>query len=213
MDLCITTDASLRDRNAQVPPPAPASSLADKLALVTGHDHGMGRGVAISFARDGAEVTVAYDARHDDAAEVTTWVERAGRAAIAIACDLAERTPCREVVDAAVSRFGRIDILVCSSLPLDAELAAGSVYVTGSIANLAERGDPRDEAAGAGALYVLTHTLADLLSERGFAATCVAPDRAWASRVVPAHAFDLATSFVPAGRLTHGANAWTYSRN
>lgn len=86
--------------------------LSGKAAIITGGDSGIGRAVAIAFAREGADVLIAYLDEHDDARETARWVEQAGRKAVLVAGDLAERAQARAIVDRAVEAFGRVDILV-----------------------------------------------------------------------------------------------------
>jgi NAD(P)-dependent dehydrogenase (short-subunit alcohol dehydrogenase family) len=86
--------------------------LQDRVALVTGADSGIGRAVALAFAREGADVIIGYLENHDDARETTRVVEEAGRKALPIACDIAEDANCKKLVQSAVERFGRIDVLV-----------------------------------------------------------------------------------------------------
>jgi NAD(P)-dependent dehydrogenase (short-subunit alcohol dehydrogenase family) len=86
--------------------------LAGKVAVITGADSGIGRAVAIAFAREGADIVVAYFNEHDDARETARWVEQAGRRAVLVAGDLAQREQARAIVDRAVEAFGRIDVLV-----------------------------------------------------------------------------------------------------
>lgn len=86
--------------------------LSGKAAVITGADSGIGRAVAIAFAREGADVVIAYFNEHEDARETARWVEQAGRRAVLVAGDLAQREQAREIVDRAVDAFGRIDILV-----------------------------------------------------------------------------------------------------
>lgn len=86
--------------------------LAGKMALITGADSGIGRAVAIAFAREGADVAIAYLNEHEDAKETANWVEAAGRNCVLLAGDLADREQCIAVVDQTVAAFGRIDILV-----------------------------------------------------------------------------------------------------
>lgn len=86
--------------------------LADKVALITGADSGIGRAVAIAYAREGADVVVAYLDEHEDARETARWVEQAGRQCLLLSGDLAEKAHCDELVAKTVERFGRIDILV-----------------------------------------------------------------------------------------------------
>jgi hypothetical protein len=86
--------------------------LAGKAAIVTGGDSGIGRAVAIAFAREGADVLIAYLDEHEDARETARWVEQAGRKAVLVAGDLAQREQAREIVARATETFGRVDVLV-----------------------------------------------------------------------------------------------------
>jgi NAD(P)-dependent dehydrogenase (short-subunit alcohol dehydrogenase family) len=81
-------------------------------ALITGSDSGIGRAVAIAFAREGADVLVSYRSDHDDAAETVRLVEAAGRRAIAVAGDLQDEAHCRRLVEQAREEFGGVDLLV-----------------------------------------------------------------------------------------------------
>src|SRR5689334_21277595 len=84
--------------------------LQGKKAIITGGDSGIGRAVAIAFAREGADVLISYLEEDEDAAETARWVEEAGREAHLVRGDLADPVQCRRVVDEAVSAFGRIDV-------------------------------------------------------------------------------------------------------
>ena len=86
--------------------------LKGKVALVTGADSGIGRAVAALFAREGADVAIAYLCEHDDAAKTKEIVEAEGRRAITIAGDLGNVDVCREAVERTVRELGRLDILV-----------------------------------------------------------------------------------------------------
>ncbi|MDX9669051.1 MULTISPECIES: glucose 1-dehydrogenase [unclassified Pseudomonas] len=86
--------------------------LTGKIALITGADSGIGRAVAIAFAREGADVAVAYLDEHDDAKETARWVEQAGRQCLLLPGDIAQKAHCQALVDKTVERFGRIDVLV-----------------------------------------------------------------------------------------------------
>jgi len=88
------------------------SRLAGKATVITGADSGIGRAVAIAFAREGADVLIAYLDEHDDARETAALVEQAGRRAVLVPGDLADVAHCRELIQRAVSEFGRIDVLV-----------------------------------------------------------------------------------------------------
>jgi NAD(P)-dependent dehydrogenase (short-subunit alcohol dehydrogenase family) len=86
--------------------------LAGKKAVITGGDSGIGRAVAIAFAREGADVLIAYLNEHDDARDTAALVEQAGRKAVLVPGDLADRAQCQAVIDRAVDQLGGIDILV-----------------------------------------------------------------------------------------------------
>jgi len=86
--------------------------LSGKTAVITGADSGIGRAVAIAYAREGADVVIAYLNEHDDAKDTGRYVEEAGRRAVLIPGDLSRPEHCREIVETAVSQFGKIDILV-----------------------------------------------------------------------------------------------------
>lgn len=82
-------------------------------ALITGGDSGIGRAVAIAFAREGADVALGYLPQEQDDAEMTAdWVERAGRTAVLCPADISDRSACDEVVAAAVDGLGGLDVLV-----------------------------------------------------------------------------------------------------
>ncbi|MDP9377788.1 MAG: SDR family oxidoreductase [Actinomycetota bacterium] len=86
--------------------------LQDRATLITGGDSGIGRAVAIAFAREGADVLISYLDEHEDAQETVRLVEEAGRRAVAVPGDIGDEAHCRSLVDRAVSEFGRLDVLV-----------------------------------------------------------------------------------------------------
>jgi len=86
--------------------------LQDKATVITGGDSGIGRAVALAYAREGADVLISYLNEHDDARETARLVEEAGRRAILVPGDLADPSHCRAVIERAVAEFGRIDVLV-----------------------------------------------------------------------------------------------------
>ena len=89
--------------------------LEGKKTIITGADSGIGRAVAIAFAREGADVLISYLNEDDDARETAKWVEQAGRRAVLVSGDLADPAHCREVVNRAVQEFGRVDVLVSNA--------------------------------------------------------------------------------------------------
>lgn len=87
--------------------------LKDRKALLTGGDSGIGRAVALAYAREGADVLFTHlPQEREDAAGTAALVEQAGRKAVAVECDIREEDQCRRLVERAVEEFGRIDILV-----------------------------------------------------------------------------------------------------
>jgi NAD(P)-dependent dehydrogenase (short-subunit alcohol dehydrogenase family) len=86
--------------------------LAGRVALVTGGDSGIGRAVALAFAREGADVAIAYLNEHEDAAETSRLISESGRTCTTIAGDIADDAQTRRIVDETVAQFGRVDILV-----------------------------------------------------------------------------------------------------
>jgi NAD(P)-dependent dehydrogenase (short-subunit alcohol dehydrogenase family) len=89
-----------------------AGKLAGKVAVITGADSGIGRAVAIAFAREGADVAIAYLNEDEDASETARWVAEAGRQSLLLPGDITEPAHCRAIVAKTVERFGRIDVLV-----------------------------------------------------------------------------------------------------
>ena len=86
--------------------------MSNKIALITGGDSGIGRAVAIAYAREGADVAISYLDEHEDAKETARWVEEAGRQCLLLPGDLADKAQCLSIVDETVKKFGRIDVLV-----------------------------------------------------------------------------------------------------
>src|SRR3954471_3151540 len=86
--------------------------LKDRVALITGADSGIGRAVAIAFAREGADVLCSYLSEDDDAAATKRLVEDAGRRCVTVAGDIGDREHCRALVQRAVDELGGLDVLV-----------------------------------------------------------------------------------------------------
>jgi NAD(P)-dependent dehydrogenase (short-subunit alcohol dehydrogenase family) len=92
-----------------------AGKLTDKVAVITGGDSGIGRAVAIAYAREGADVVISYLSEHEDAKDTARYVEEAGRRAVLVSGDVSQAAHCREIVDTAVRELGRIDVLVSNA--------------------------------------------------------------------------------------------------
>lgn len=86
--------------------------LEGKVAIVTGGDSGIGRAVAVLFAREGADIVISHLEEEEDAMATAEMVEDEGARAVTIAGDIGERDHCKEIVDLAIRKFGQIDILV-----------------------------------------------------------------------------------------------------
>jgi NAD(P)-dependent dehydrogenase (short-subunit alcohol dehydrogenase family) len=87
--------------------------LEGKAAIITGGDSGIGRAVALAFAREGADVLISYlEAEESDAQETVRAVEESGKKAVPVAGDIRDEAHCQKIVEYAVEEFGKIDILV-----------------------------------------------------------------------------------------------------
>jgi len=89
-----------------------SDQLTDRVAIITGGDSGIGRAVAIAFAREGADVVISYLNEDEDANETARLVTEAGRRALVIAGDISQESHCQEIVRRTVEEFGRVDILI-----------------------------------------------------------------------------------------------------
>jgi NAD(P)-dependent dehydrogenase (short-subunit alcohol dehydrogenase family) len=89
-----------------------SEKLKGMVALITGGDSGIGRSVAVLFAREGADVAIAYLSEHEDAEDTKRAVEQEGRSCLILSGDVANPQFCKEAVERTVDEFGRLDILV-----------------------------------------------------------------------------------------------------
>jgi NAD(P)-dependent dehydrogenase (short-subunit alcohol dehydrogenase family) len=96
----------------QAPEYKGSDKLRDRVALVTGGDSGIGRAVAVLFAREGADVAIVYLDEHEDARDTARAVEAEGRRCVTFAGDVADANFCRATVEATLDAFGKIDVLV-----------------------------------------------------------------------------------------------------
>jgi NAD(P)-dependent dehydrogenase (short-subunit alcohol dehydrogenase family) len=105
-------EAEMQPKPRSGPVVASAGKLDGKAALVTGGDSGIGRAVAIAFAREGADVAIAYLEEHVDAEETRRLVEAEGRRCLSLAGDVGDDAFCKEAVAKTVEAFGRLDVVV-----------------------------------------------------------------------------------------------------
>jgi len=89
-----------------------SEKLKDKVAIITGGDSGIGRGVAVLYAREGADVVIVYLNEHEDARETQRLVEKEGRRCLAIPGDVSDPAFCRAVIERTLDEFGKLDVLV-----------------------------------------------------------------------------------------------------
>jgi NAD(P)-dependent dehydrogenase (short-subunit alcohol dehydrogenase family) len=90
----------------------PAGKLMNKVAHITGGDSGIGRAVAVAFAKEGADIAISYLDEHSDAKETKFYVKKYGRRCITIPGDIGYEQTCQQAVMRTIHQFGRIDILV-----------------------------------------------------------------------------------------------------
>lgn len=89
-----------------------SGKLKNKVALISGGDSGIGRAVALAFAREGADLVITYLNEHDDAAETKRMIEESGQECLTIPGDIGDESFCQQVVAQTISKFGQLDILV-----------------------------------------------------------------------------------------------------
>ncbi len=89
-----------------------SGKLTGKKAIITGGDSGIGRAVAIAFAREGADVLISYLNEDEDAEYTAKYVEETGKKAVLVKGDISEEAHCKKIIEQAVDAFGQIDILV-----------------------------------------------------------------------------------------------------
>ena len=89
-----------------------SGKLKDKVAIITGGDSGLGRAAAIAFTKEGAKVVIAYYDEHVDANATKDYIEALGGECLLLSGDIADKNFCKEIVNATLNRFGKINILV-----------------------------------------------------------------------------------------------------
>lgn len=105
-------ESTLEPKPDWVPRYPGSGRLTDKVAIITGADSGIGRAVAALFAREGADIVIAYLCEHDDAEKTAQIVRAEGRRALIFPGDLGEKATCDALVDRTLAEFGKLDILV-----------------------------------------------------------------------------------------------------
>lgn len=89
-----------------------SGKLTGKIALITGGDSGIGRAVAVLFAREGADVVISYLEEHEDAAETKRQVEAEGRRCLTLPGDIGNEQWCRELIEKTIAEYGQLDVLI-----------------------------------------------------------------------------------------------------
>jgi NAD(P)-dependent dehydrogenase (short-subunit alcohol dehydrogenase family) len=92
-----------------------SGKLTGKVAVITGGDSGIGRAVAIAYAREGADVLISYLSEDSDAKDTAGYVEKAGRRVVLVKGDIADPQHCRDIIQTSVDKLGGIDILVSNA--------------------------------------------------------------------------------------------------
>ena len=88
------------------------NKLKDKVAVITGGDSGIGRSVAVLFAKEGADIVISYLSEDDDAKETKKIIDKEGNTCLLVPGDIQEKKHCETIIKKAVDKFGSIDILV-----------------------------------------------------------------------------------------------------
>lgn len=182
-----------------------SKKLLEKVALITGGDSGIGRAVAILFAREGADIALAYLDEHQDAATTKDRVEAEGRRCLLIPGDVRSQKFCEKAVARTVKRFGQLDVLVnnaafqihasqfedLTAKHFDETLKTnlygyfkrmkhGSAIInTGSVTGLLGSESLLDYSMTKGGIHAFTRSLASHLVPRGIRVNAVAPGPVW----------------------------------
>jgi NAD(P)-dependent dehydrogenase (short-subunit alcohol dehydrogenase family) len=185
--------------------------LKDQVAVITGGDSGIGRAVAIAFAREGADVVLSYlEGEDEDGEQTAQLVKDAGRRAVLVPGDLTDEDVCQRVVDQAVSEFGRVDILVNNAAYQMAQdggiedittnlyamfwlckkalphMSAGSSIInTSSVQASSPSPQLLDYATTKAGIANFTRGLATMVAEKGIRVNSVAPGPIW-TPLIPA---------------------------
>jgi NAD(P)-dependent dehydrogenase (short-subunit alcohol dehydrogenase family) len=157
-----------------------SEKLKDMVAIITGADSGIGRSVAILFAREGANVAIVYLNEHKDAEETKRLVEREGKKCLLIPGDVSNREFCIETVRQTVDEFGQLDVLYHMAQAAVPFMKRGSAIVnTGSVTGIMGNGDLLDYSLTKGGIHAFTRSLGTHLIGKGIRVNAVAPGPVW----------------------------------
>src|SRR5215217_7100553 len=160
--------------------------LDGKAAVITGGDSGIGRAVALAFAREGADVLISYlEAEEPDAEETARVVEESGKRCVRVPGDISEEAQCNRVIERAVEEFGRVDVLVNNAA--HQRTVSGVVDVSTELLDKAFKPSPTllPYSATKGSIVTFTEGLAQDVVQYGLRANCVAPGPVW-TPIIPA---------------------------
>ena len=104
--------AQMQPQPTSEPRAAPSGKMARKIAFITGGDSGIGRAVALAFAKEGARVAIGYFDEHEDALETQRLIVEEGGECLLIAGDIGSEDFCRDAIKSVIAEFGRLDVLV-----------------------------------------------------------------------------------------------------
>jgi NAD(P)-dependent dehydrogenase (short-subunit alcohol dehydrogenase family) len=173
-----------------------SGKLRGKVGIITGGDSGIGRAVAVAFAKEGADVSVVYLEEHRDAKETEQLVEQHGRKCLLLDGDVGDEKFCAKVVDQTLSEFGRIEKISAKQLERTfrtnvfayffltkaamKHLKKGAVIVNTTSVTV-YKGSPKllDYSASKGAEIAFTHSLSQALADKGIRVNGVAPGPIW----------------------------------
>jgi NAD(P)-dependent dehydrogenase (short-subunit alcohol dehydrogenase family) len=172
-----------------------SEKLKGKVALITGADSGIGRAVAVLFAREGADVAIAYLNEHQDAQETAAAIKNEGRRCITISGDVADPDFCKEAVDRTRKQLGRLDVLVAhfdrtiktnlygyfhmAKAAVPHMKPGSSIVMTGSVTGLLGSKNLLDYSMTKGGIHAFVRSLATHLIDKGIRVNAVAPGPVW----------------------------------
>jgi len=150
--------------------------LQGKVALIEGGDTGLGRAIAVQFAKEGAEVAIVFNDDGTDAKETADMIRQYGKQALLLSCDVVREDGCKQAVDKTISKFGKIDILVNNAA--QENLVPQYYLVNHAIPHLAA-GSSIINTSTQDAIIDFTKALSSLLIKKGIRVNAVAPGAIW----------------------------------